>query len=67
MKNKMNLAALIAIGLVAVSCSTDTGENNPSSQKQNYDLSLNTTDSIPKTPTNTFAVDDGIINPKKPN
>lgn len=68
MKNKFSLAVLIAIGLVAVSCSTDTDGITTSSQKQNYELNSKKTDSITiaKTPSTTFATDDGVLPPIKP-
>ncbi|MFM9825865.1 hypothetical protein [Flavobacterium sp.] len=65
MKNKLNLATLIAIGLVVVSCSTDSVDNDTSAQKQNYELNTKNTDSIPIVKT-IFAGDDGVINPTKP-
>lgn len=68
MKNKLNLAALIAIGLVAVSCSTDTVDNESSAQKQNYELNAKKTDSIAKATIlpSIYVTEDGTIPPIKP-
>lgn len=66
MKNKFSLAALAAIGLVVVSCSTDTKELNPSSQKQQDGLPLKTGDSIHKSLPTPYAGEEGVIPPKKP-
>lgn len=66
MKNKFNLVALLAIGLVTISCTTDTEEVNSTSQNQKGGVSAKTTDSIPKIPPTTFASDDGVIPPIKP-
>ena len=66
MKNKFNLATLVAIGLVMVSCTTDGEELNSTSQKQNDGVNLKIADSINKTPLTTYAEENGIIPPKKP-
>lgn len=66
MKNKFSLATLIALGLMIISCTTDTEEVNSSSQKQNDGVYLKIADSISKPPLNTVATDDGIIPPIKP-
>lgn len=66
MKNKISLSSMVAIGLVIVSCSTDTDGINTSSQKQNDGLNLKIADSIIKTPTTTYTIDDGTLPPIKP-
>jgi len=66
MKNKFSLATLIAMGLMTISCTTDTEEVNSTSQKQNDGVYAKTTDSITKTPPTIFATDDGVIPPIKP-
>jgi|APLak6261662433_1056034.scaffolds.fasta_scaffold76003_1 hypothetical protein len=66
MKNKFSLATLVAMGLVIVSCTTDTDEVNSTAQKQNDGVYLKTADSINKTPATTYAGDNTIIPPIKP-
>ena len=66
MKNKFSLATLVAMGLVIVSCTTDTEEMNTSAQKQQDELNLKIVDSVNKTPPALYAGEDGIIPPIKP-
>ena len=67
MKNKFYFATMIALALMTVSCTTDTDGVDSSSQKQNDGIHTKTADSITKTQPNTFASDDGVIPPIKPN
>ena len=68
MKNRFSLAIIIALGLLAVSCSADNEEMNTNSQKQNYELNSKKTDRIANSNTipSTFAIEDGTLPPKKP-
>ena len=66
MKNKFSLATLVAMGLMVISCSTDTEEMNTSSQKQQDELNLKIVDSVNKTPPALYAGEDGVIPPIKP-
>jgi hypothetical protein len=65
MKNKFSLATLIAMGLVIVSCTTDTDEVDSTLQKQNDVVYLKIADSISKAPVIIYAGDNTIIPPIK--
>lgn len=62
MRNKCILAAMVALGFLIVSCSSDVDEMKTSSQKLSTELNLKVGDSIPAT----FATDDIVLPPKKP-
>ena len=66
MKNKFSLATLIAMGLVIVSCTTDTDEVDSTSQKQNDVVYLKIADSVAKAPVINYVGDNTSIPPKKP-
>jgi hypothetical protein len=66
MKNKFSLATMIAMGLVMVSCSTNTDEINSSSQKQNDGMNFKKIDSVTKPPLTIYTTEDGTLPPIKP-
>lgn len=66
MKNKFSLTTLVVMGLMIVSCTTDTDDVNSNSQKQDDGVYLKIADSINKTPPITYAEENGVIPPIKP-